>query len=350
MADLLNNRLLVLKELAAEVITSGRPVSSLRSDVLSLKSALTEAGLYRFDPEIDIAFGQTSTPSGVAVSATMAAMCMDDYARTTQFLRGLYAAITTLKKRIPDRPVSVLYAGCGPFAALAVPVMAMLKDRDATFTLIDIHPDSIESARSVVDTFGFTSRVQAFEIADAAEYKIGAGRVPDIILSETLRATLKAEPQVAITRNLVAQARDAVLIPDEIRVELKLVNPSCEFAFNGAALKRDRIDIGDAFVVNRGAVFAWHEVGGSRLEGATLRLPESFDPKCAARLFTSIRVYADHTLEDYASGLTCPRPVGPGYDPKPDDELRFWYELGDDPRLEFEVKRRSRGVTSLLPD
>ena len=349
MSDFCENKLARLRDLAAEVIVSGRPRSSLRGEVLSLKSILSEAGLYRFDPEADISFGETRTTSGVAVSPTMAAMCLDDYARTTEFLRGVFAAITTAKRVISDRPVHILYAGCGPFAALAVPVMAVLKPEDAAFTLIDIHPESIESARAVVDSFGFSDRVKAFEIADAADYKIDAGNAPDIILSETLRATLKAEPQVAITRNLVTQAPNAVLIPEEIRVELKLVDLSREFDFNGAGVERDRIYVGDVFVLNREVVAAWQEIDTGFLEGSTLRLPASFGSEYVARLFTMIRVFGDHKLEDYMSGLTYPRRFIKD-EVEPGDEIRFWYKLGPDPGLEFEVNPCSGDVIMPLPD
>jgi hypothetical protein len=50
-------------------------------------------------------------------------------------------------------------------------------------------------------------------------------------------------------------------------------------------------------------------------------------------LFTNIRVYQNHVLKDYDSGLTCPRQFSSDVAIKAGDTIHFHYELGRQPRL-----------------
>ena len=59
-------------------------------------------------------------------------------------------------------------------------------------------------------------------------------------------------------------------------------------------------------------------------------------------LFTEIRIYEDHVLKDYDSGLTCPSalrlngPIAPGA------TIDFVYELGGHPRLIGSIRKCDR--------
>jgi hypothetical protein len=258
-------------------------------------------------------------------------MCVDDFARTVQFIRGARAAIVDAGQ--PGRAVHVLYAGCGPYAALAIPLMALVPASQAVFTLIDLHPASTTSASSVAASLGFNDRVKAIETIDAMEYQIPADDVPDIILIEMLRATLRSEPQVAVTRHLMAQAPDALLVPERVTVDLVLVDRSREFDLDGSGLERDRVPLGAAFAIDADAIERWKDNSGDRLPGSDIKLPDAFEPRYQPMLFTTVRVFTDHALTDYDSALTIPRTLGNDIDARPGDTLRFSYQLGDQPRL-----------------
>ena len=68
------------------------------------------------DPSFDAWAEDSLLDSGVAINPNAAAHCALDYQRSVVFIRGVYAAIKTLKLRFPETPLELLYAGCGPFA------------------------------------------------------------------------------------------------------------------------------------------------------------------------------------------------------------------------------------------
>jgi hypothetical protein len=283
----------------------------------------------------------------------MAAMCADDFVRTIEFIRGTHAAIVDIRERFPDRSARVLYVGCGPYATLGVPLMATFSSTEATFTLLDVHPESIASAQSIVDTLGLSESAASFETLDAGSYRICPDQPPDVILIEIMQACLESEPQVAITRHLLKQAPHAILVPEEVRVDLMLVDPSHEFDMtaleqNRDPTQRDRIPVGSVFVVNRETVSLWDGNRNHRLPASTVQIPDSLEQRYQPMLFTIIRTYKNHILMDYDSGLTCPRLLSIEGAFQPGDTIQFYYELGRHPRLIGEVCARSHegGITS----
>jgi hypothetical protein len=331
-----------LRKVTMTLLDPENPSWSLRPEILELTTILSEAQTVRPGQQDHISDGESRTSSGLALSPTMAAMCADDFVRTVKFIRGLYGAVVDQRKQVSDRPVRVLYIGCGPYATLAVPLMSVLSPAEATFTLLDVHSESILSARSIVDSLNLVDSVTGYETRDAGSYHICPDEPPDIIILEIMQACLKKEPQVAITRHLLKQAPLAVLIPEEVSIGLVLINPAREFDWNGQGndsgpIQRDRIPIDSVFVLNRATAQSWEAITGDRLPAGRLKLPGLMEKKYEPMLLTTIRVHGDHILKDYESGLTGPRSPSVNGSLKPGATIEFHYELGADPQLVGEV-------------
>lgn len=331
-----------LRRVALSLLESKTPAHSLRPEVIELTTILADSQAEQIVSQRDISGGETRTSNGLALSPTMAAMCADDFVRTIEFIRGTHAAIVDIRKRFPDRPARILYAGCGPYAILSLPLMAVFSSTEAVFTLLDVHSESIDSAKSIVEKLRLNDSVTCYETVDAGSYRVCPDQSPDIILMEIMQACLESEPQVAISRHLLKQAKHAILIPEEVRIDLTLVDASHEFNMdvikqNRDPKQRDRVPIASVFVVNRETVDSWDSNFSNRLPASAVRTPESLEQRYQLMIFTTIRVYGNHILKDYDSGLTCPKPLSIEDEIKPGDTIQFHYELGSHPHLNGEV-------------
>ena len=114
------------KQLAETILDQGNPAYTLRPEILEMANLLEGLGTFKTSPHDDISKGETRTKHGLAVSPKMAAMCAEDYMRTIRFIRGTHDAILSIRKESPERPVRILYAGCGPHATLCIPLMVLL--------------------------------------------------------------------------------------------------------------------------------------------------------------------------------------------------------------------------------
>jgi hypothetical protein len=142
--------------------------------------------------------------------------------RTRVFMRGLKEAVSTKLRANPDKAVTVLYAGTGPFATLLLPMVTMFSTTQLNMLLLDINPVSIGYLHRIINYFNLQPYVLQVVETDAVTYRIPAVWQPDIILSETMMPSLKKEPQVSIVANLVRQRPDAVLIPEKIEITVAL--------------------------------------------------------------------------------------------------------------------------------
>ena len=114
-----------LAELTHIILDDTQDGKTLRPEILAIKDIFDRICKDFKQGENPIEFGEVITEQGVAISPVMAAMCLEDYYRTIIYLRGLNAAIMDTKTQRPTRPLRVLYAGTGPYAILAIPLMAV---------------------------------------------------------------------------------------------------------------------------------------------------------------------------------------------------------------------------------
>ena len=318
-----------LRRLTMSLLDAQRPAYTLRNEVLEIKSIFERLAEPIYDPARDIAAGETRTNRGLAISPTMASMCLDDFARTVQFVRGLCDAIADVRGNVTLRPVRVLYAGCGPWATLAIPVMSVIPYSDVKFTLLDIHDASIASVRGLIERLGLSASVEALVTTDACEYSVVSSDQPDILIIEMMRAALESEPQVAVAMHLVREAPSALLIPQDVRVVLSLVDQSVRLQpdIDGGDFAH-AIEVGDVFTLNNSSVEKFE-----RFATTSIQLPD-FDPdRYRPMLTTTVRVYGDHVLRRNDSGITLPKPLALNPAPQPGDVLEFQYEIGERPGL-----------------
>ncbi len=163
--------------------------------------------------------GEIILQNGIALSKENAADCMLDYKRTCCFIRGIYKAIIECQKKFPTTRLNILYAGCGPFAPLLLPLLSFFEPEQINATLIDINKSSIKSIKNIISTLGYDAYISNSMVANAIHYQYPKTKALHMIITETMFHALTKEPQVAITQNLAPQLTEGgVLIPEEIHV------------------------------------------------------------------------------------------------------------------------------------
>jgi len=267
----------------------------------------------------------TQLASGKAISPEDAGRCIQDFMRTAKFLQGLEAAIRTAQQHFPGTPIQILYAGCGPFAPLALAISTRFSAAEIRFTLLDIHQESLDLAAHLFQTLGLADHVKAFVLADAATYQWPAGLPLHLVVSETMQRALDKEPQVAITQNLAPQlCKGGILVPENIRVEAVLCIAAKEFPEAGG--DQFRIPLGVLMDLNK-------DTATSKLltTALVLQAPEGMAELPHCMLFTTIKVFDDFVLNAYESGLTYPMTLYTLGKIKAGEILEFQYELGKAP-------------------
>jgi predicted RNA methylase len=162
---------------------------------------------------------------GQAIGTFWAAQCVKEILRTQRFVRSLFSAIKEKLKQ-KSGPVQVIYAGTGPFAALALPVMMHFTPAEVQFTLLEINQQTYDVLLKVLYAFNLNAYIAKCEVADATIYQVENKNI-DIVLSETMSRALIKEPQVAIMLNFARQLpSDTIFIPEEINVGLSTQHKS----------------------------------------------------------------------------------------------------------------------------
>jgi hypothetical protein len=164
---------------------------------------------------------ETSVKGGIALSSSGAADCVDDYLRTVFFIKGIHKALTKLCNDFPGRNINILYAGCGPYATLILPLLTLFNKSRVKVILLDINTASIESVRDLISVIGLDDYQLQLVETNAITYTVPEDFIIDLAISETMHYGLTREPQVAIVKNIVPQLPPhSILIPQEITIDL----------------------------------------------------------------------------------------------------------------------------------
>jgi hypothetical protein len=267
--------------------------------------------------------------SGKAINIDSAAACIDDMMRTKIFMKGLHDAIHKKMEDNPAKPVLVLYAGTGPFATLFTPLTTVFSPSQLQVILLEINPVSIMYLHKTIDAFNLKPYIRGMVATDASVYEIPAQYEPDIILSETMKWALEKEPQVSIFLNLARQRPGALLIPQEIKIELAFIgNASKGDFFQQPIARLMELNAASLNKINK------DKPGLSVLSGSmTLQIEKpAGNGSCQLAYLTFIRVFNNNCLNLRESGLTIPRRIT---DFLPVDKwpvtVRVQYHLGSAP-------------------
>ena len=234
------------------------------------------------------------TAKGVAISPVQAAKCLQETLRSQKFMQGVKRAIED-RLNCSDDNIHVLYAGTGPYATLLLPLLCVLKLDRVKATLIDIHPENIDAVKTLINHFDVTNNITDVVCADATEWQATEPQVFDIIISETMTALLKREPQVFIFAHLSQYLKPSgVLIPEEVSLKSWLVNQA----------EPDHL-LGEFFKLDINQSRALHEGDTSAFSGSQL-IPEGFETGYRFKLTTDIKVYDSIYLTERECSLNIP--------------------------------------------
>ena len=310
-----------------------------------LADLFTELSTFHDDPiQASPLRTELKLPFGKAISPDDAANCMRDVCRTAQFYRGIRLGLEQLITTCSERPLRIVYAGCGPFAALVVPLMPLLEPGEIEFHLWEVHEQSLELSRQLIHQLGLEAFVGEYWLGDASlEHNLTQN--VHMVITETMQAALAKEPQVAITANLAPRLpKGGILIPEKIRLIATLLDPSQEFALaQGQKTEGFRKDLGVAFELDRESVCEIEKLHAAnpsqkiRIPSRRVVIPYPNSSSHKLWIRTQIRIFGAVELGDYDSGLTIPMAAPVEESLVGGEEVQFYYELGQAPGLRCEV-------------
>lgn len=271
--------------------------------------------------------------SGKALSALEAARCLLDYQRTTVLLRAVDAAIR-MRLQQQARPVCLLYAGCGPFATLILPLLARYPAERLRVCLLDVHAQSLRCAEALCDAAGVADRLLPSLCGDAARLRLPHDLRADLLLAELMQRALAREPQLAVLANLLPQcAPDVALVPARIRVSAALADFAREFEPD---VQRLRIALGELMELSQPSLPGLiQRIANDGIDCPAVEIPRAIPQGLSLILRTRIEASEVDVLDDYDSGLSYPLVLQALGALRGGERFTCRYRLGSDPGFDL---------------
>ncbi len=294
-----------------------------------LLKILTGINLENQENKTDIAF-----ENGVAIGLTWAAMCVDDLVRTRMFIRGVYEAVeVALQNKKDDSPVSLLYAGSGPYATLVLPLFEAFSTQELQVTIIEINETSAEKVVEVFNKLGYETYLNEVLVENAVEIDLSVLPPIDVVVSETMQHALVKEQQVPIMLNMYKQLGEKVIyVPQNISLQLSLLKTAAQLRENeikSADLKKVRSLYDLTFGVADKELFDSYEFD---LKPLRELIKKGYSDLCVS---TEIQTYNNNWIRFNESGLTIPKILEPINDSNIDKFTSVKYVLDENPHFEL---------------
>lgn len=285
-----------------------------------------------------------SLDKGLAVAPDIAAWCFMDYLRTHRFMKAIYQASKLKVNQYPHRKVNILYAGCGPYCPLILPLLYLFNSSDITITLVEINSKSIKAAKKLIDSLNKRHFINEIICINATEYTPKKLNEFDIIISETMDKALQIEPQVSIFLNLYPYLKkDGILIPEEISVDLYTTDirneksPSNPYYIDTTTHeenKKQRTFISKLISVNKSFLKTYQSVRNCKfIYLETIDLLNLKTKKTDFLYITKLKIFDSITLTEDESLLTL-KVYALTLTPEiSKSKIKFSYRLDQDPRI-----------------
>jgi hypothetical protein len=324
--EITNSNQLKLYRATTSILNCGDNIGSMKASVdqmYSIYRKITEVGIENQNEEAIF------TAGGKAISPPAAAHCLLEMTRTAIFLRGIYKAILQKQIENPEKRISILYAGTGPYATLITPLLTCFNSDTILIDLIDINPISLFSASKVIADLGFEKCIGSKFLEDASTFRVK--KHYDIVISETMQAALKKEPQVSIMKNLIPQmVNDAIFIPQVIEIDVAIAIKSGWDPDAFSAQMKRKHELGSLFSISQDDL-------SSIDNSIEIEIPVMNHTQVRLMLYTNIKVFGEENLGEGDCSLTLPLRVCDLKNEKP-ERVRFWYQQGELPGVRFQFR------------
>lgn len=301
-----------------------------------------------FQQQPDENEGEIILEGGVALSKEHAAVCVNEFYRTARYIRGTYLAIKELQQQFPSQKLHIVYAGCGPYATIMLPLLFLFEPSQLKCTFLEINPVSVKHAQAWIQHLELENFEIDIVLANAITYK--SCETIHLLVSETMFYALLREPQVAIMANLAPQLHEkGIMIPTDIRLDLRYTFFAHEPYFNtldGTSNLSEKQSIAEhgetLFVLTKDNNFSDKvQNDNKRFESDYFEFPVALIHKPDICIFTSIYIYDTIYLKLAESSLTNPYCIGNYFslDQKP---FRLVYSFETIPCWKLEIKKQTQ--------